>query len=282
MTDNTDDSGKYGGSGFEVVSNGGADSGMTTEAETVGPSGYNGNPDWSFFDIDSGAGQTFSIYVNGGPNGNAGIGAVSFDSASLSGANNLPASSPVKIASGATLDLGGAVQQIASLSDYSVGSGGSIVNSAATTSAVLTLSPTGGSTTFSGTIDGSSSGAISLVMSGSGTQILAGSMTGPGSLTVNSGELILSGTNSYSGGTIVDAGTLAVTSNTALPAGTSLTVGAGGTFIFDPSFTGSPVTGGAVSAGVAAVPEPSTIVLLLAALWSAAAYRRLRSRREQK
>ena len=105
----------------------------------------------------------------------------------------------------------------------------------------LTLAPTAGSTTFSGTIDGNSSGAISLVMSGTGTQVLAGSMTGPGSLTVNSGELILSGTNTYTGGTTVDAGTLAITTATALPDGTSLTVGAGGTFIFDPSLTGSPV-----------------------------------------
>jgi autotransporter-associated beta strand protein len=79
--------------------------------------------------------------------------------------------------------------------------------------------------------------------------------------------MTLSGTDTYTGGTTVEAGTLIVNSGTALPDGTSLTVGAGGTFIFDPSFTGSPVTGSAVSAGgVSAVPEPGTLALLAAGL----------------
>ena len=46
----------------------------------------------------------------------------------------------------------------------------------------------------------------------------------------------MSGTNSYSGGTIVDAGTLVATTSSAIPDGTSLTIGAGGTLIFDPMF----------------------------------------------
>ena len=49
------------------------------------------------------------------------------------------------------------------------------------------------------------------------------------------GTLILSGTDTYSGGTTVKAGTLVVTSNSALPNGSSLTIGAGGTLIFDPA-----------------------------------------------
>ena len=36
-------------------------------------------------------------------------------------------------------------------------------------------------------------------MSGSGTQVLTGSLLGPGSLNVSSGELILSAADSYSG-----------------------------------------------------------------------------------
>ena len=115
--------------------------------------------------------------------------------------------------------------------------------------------------------------------------VVAPNPSGPigGSLTKTGlGTLLLSGENTYTGPTTVDAGTLAITSSAALPSGTSLTVAAGGTFIFDPSLAGSPVVGSAVTAGVAAVPEPGTMVLLLAALWSAAAYRRLRSRREQK
>ena len=93
---------------------------------------------------------------------------------------------------------------------------------------------------FSGTIVGSSG---SLVKTGAGTLVLAGS-------------------DSY-GGTTVDAGTLVITSAFALPDGTSLTVGAGGTFIFDPSQVAAPVVG---SAAVAAVPEPGTLALLLVGL----------------
>ena len=107
----------------------------------------------------------------------------------------------------------------------------------------------------------------------------ASSITDNGSdfaLTMNGagGKLILSGTDSYHGGTFVNAGTLVVTSNAAIPAGTSLTIGAGATFIFDPS---QAVAGLAVSSaspaastaagqpGIAAVPESGTLVLLVAA-----------------
>ena len=78
-------------------------------------------------------------------------------------------------------------QQVASLSDYTPRSGGSVVNGA-TSPAVLTLSATGGSTTFSGTIqDGA--GGVSLVMSGSGTQVLAGANTYSGPTLINGGTL---------------------------------------------------------------------------------------------
>ena len=67
--------------------------------------------------------------------------------------NLLPAATPLSIAGSSILDLNGVSQQVASLSDRTPGSGGSIVNSG-TASAVLTLSATGGATTFSGTIAG--------------------------------------------------------------------------------------------------------------------------------
>ena len=64
---------------------------------------------------------------------------------------------------------------------------------------------------------------------------------------------------------MVNNGRLIATNSQSLPDGTSLTVAAGGTFIFDPSFTGSPVTAGAVSAGVVSpVPEPGRLALLVA------------------
>jgi len=105
--------------------------------------------------------------------------------------------------------------------------------------------------------------AENLLVSGSGNLAFgnSSSITGSYSLTMSGtgGTLIFSGTDSYSGGTNVNAGMLIVTSSTALPSGSSLIVGAGGTFIFDPSMAASPVM---VSSGAAAVPEPSTSFLL--------------------
>jgi len=83
------------------------------------------------------------------------------------------------------------------------------------------------------------------------------------------GTLILSGTGLYTGGTIVNAGILTVTSSTALPDGQRLTVGAGGTLIFDPSYSASSIVATLVSAAssaVSPVPEPNTLALLAAGL----------------
>jgi autotransporter-associated beta strand protein len=84
------------------------------------------------------------------------------------------------------------------------------------------------------------------------------------SLTMNGagGTLILSGSDTYTGGTIVEAGTLEITTAAALPTGTSLTVGAGGIFIFDQMATAAPLAASAAGS-VAPVPEPGTLVLLL-------------------
>ena len=88
--------------------------------------------------------------------------------------NTLPATTPLVLSSAGSLDLNGGNQQVASLADYTTGSGGTILNSAATLS-VLTVSPTGGTTTFSGSIKGGGAlGTISLVKTGAGTQVLAG------------------------------------------------------------------------------------------------------------
>jgi len=103
--------------------------------------------------------------------------------------NFLPTITALSIDANATLDLSGGSQQVASLSDSSLG-GGSIINSNTGTTAVLTLSPTGGSTTFSGGIlSGGSNGTISLVKTGDGTQVLAGSNTYTGGTTISGGVL---------------------------------------------------------------------------------------------
>ena len=128
--------------------------------------------------------------------------------------------------------------------------------------------------------------ANNLVVSGSGvltfgtTSSITDNNNGY-SLTMsgNGGALILSGSDTYGGGTIVSAGTLAVNDAAAIPYGSSLTIGAGGTFMFDPLATASSLAASqaalpdttyaaqpAARGVVAAVPEPGTLVLLAAGL----------------
>jgi|GEM_PF-1845201 len=107
-------------------------------------------------------------------------------------ANTLPTTTTLVVGRGATVDLNGVNQQVLSLSDTS-GSGGSLINTS-TTAAILTLSPTGGRTTFSGSIQGGGSlGQIGLVINGSGTQVLAGSNTYTGPTAINAGGLVVAG-----------------------------------------------------------------------------------------
>ena len=103
---------------------------------------------------------------------------------------------------------------------------------------------------------GASGGTLICAKNGANSSVFSGSITGVGFLNIYNSYLYINGTsNTYSGGTNVEAGTLIVTSNHAVPDGTNLTVGAGGTFIFDPSQDATPVT-------AAAVPEPGPLVLL--------------------
>jgi autotransporter-associated beta strand protein len=119
---------------------------------------------------------------------------------------SLPPTTSVQIGAGATLDLAGNSQQVASLSDLSPGQGGSIISSSTASSSVLTLGSTGGVATFSGAVNGGGGlGAISLVMSGPGTQVLAG-------------------VNSYSGRTTISGGALQVIDGVGLPARSNLTL----------------------------------------------------------
>ncbi len=96
------------------------------------------------------------------------------------------------------------------------------------------------------------------------TLTVDGAITGGGGLTlVDSGSLILAGTNdSYTGGTTVEGGTLAANNAGAIPPENSLTVAAGGTFVYDPSVDSG---AGPVSSevGAAAVPEPGTLALIV-------------------
>jgi len=127
-------------------------------------------------------------------------------------ANVLPRTTTLNLASGASLDLNGIPQTMASLSDLG-GSGGIVTNSASATTVGLTLAPTSGSTTFSGSInDNGVANAISLKVNGtSGTQVLAGA-------------------NTYHGNTAINGGTLALGSSASINNSPSVSIGAGGTF----------------------------------------------------
>ncbi len=81
------------------------------------------------------------------------------------GTGTLPATTPVELNAGATLDLAGTNQTVASLSDGTAG-GGTVTNSGAYV-ATLTLAPPAGSTTFSGVIQ-NGTGPTALTLNGPG------------------------------------------------------------------------------------------------------------------
>jgi autotransporter-associated beta strand protein len=87
--------------------------------------------------------------------------------------------------------------------------------------------------------------------------------------------LVLSGTNTYGGGTIVTAGTRTVNEpgGNGLLTGSNLSVGTG-----IAAFTAAAAPVAASPGAISAIPEPGTLVLLAAAIWSAAIYRRFRRR----
>ena len=152
---------------------------------------------------------------------------------------SLPSATALSIAAGATFDLGGSSQTVASLADYN-GGGGKVINNG-TAAATLTLAPVSGSTTFSGTIkDGT--GTVALTLDGAGTQVFAGSDTYSGLTTIIGGTLQIgaggsTGAIKNSSG-VVDDGTLAFNRS--------------GTVDFAPAISG---TGGLVQMG------PGTLAL---------------------
>jgi autotransporter-associated beta strand protein len=146
-----------------------------------------------------------------------------------------------------------------------------------TETVMLDNSPTIGGLVLGTSAGGSTSynltgGTLNLANSGGGVlamvyddQEIDSQITGSESLTMQgTGQLILSNpANDYTGGTVVESGTLIVSAAGALPDGSSLTIGAGGTLIFDPSVSGSPAVMAIPAGRVEAVPEPSTLWLLI-------------------
>ena len=127
--------------------------------------------------------------------------------ATSGGLNLLPFTTPLTLASGATLDLGGGTQTLASLSNWA-GLGGIVQNSSTASTSILTLSPTGGgSATFSGLIAGGGTlGNLSLVMAGTGLQNLAGANTYTGGTQITGGTLQLGNANALGTGALAANG----------------------------------------------------------------------------
>ena len=134
----------------------------------------------------------------------------------------LPATTAVSIVANGTMDLNGVFQTVQALAN-SGGTGG-IVTNLATAPATLTLAPTGGTALFSGSIQ-NGSGGVSLVINGTGTQVLAGTNTFSGPTTVSGGGLTITGALentpvSVSGGTLSLQNAGAISFNTTTVSGT--------------------------------------------------------------
>jgi len=139
--------------------------------------------------------------------------------------NVLPASTPVSVAFGATLDLGGVPQTIASLAG-----GGLVTNSGNATT--LTVSNSSSTTSFSGTLrDFSTAKSLSFVQAGGGTTVLTGANTYRGTTLVNGGMLLVKGslgtgavtvTNGTLGGNGIVGGPITVQSDGTLAPGGGL------------------------------------------------------------
>lgn len=113
---------------------------------------------------------------------------------------------------------------------------------------------------YSGTL--TPSGTTYRLGGGGGTLTIISPLTGDNDLNIDAngtlpGAVILAATNTFRGGTTITNGTLILASNSALLNGSSLTLGPGGTLIFDPATAPAP-------AFTSTVPEPSSLSLLAA------------------
>jgi fibronectin-binding autotransporter adhesin len=162
---------------------------------------------------------------------------------------------------------------------------------------------TGGLTMSGGTLDLDSLPSLAITLQGHTAGVITKSGTGTTALSVftpgetylssinngngvvgltlansNSGTVVLSGTDTYTGGTSVFGGTLIVQNSTAIASGTSLTVGSSASWEFGGVVPASATSGGPGAPAARqemAVPEPATLMLLLAAICTVAIYRRI-------
>jgi autotransporter-associated beta strand protein len=148
----------------------------------------------------------------------------------------------VSLGSGAlgTIDLNGSSPSLASIAfsgatsaTIAQGSGGSLLMNNGVGTATMTVSAGSHAISAPVVLDGS----LALLPAGGSQLTISGGISGPGqSLTVGDpGSVILNGANSYTGGTTITSGTLVLANSSAIAAGTSMTVGANGAGLFQPS-----------------------------------------------
>ena len=235
---------------------------------------YSGKAQWNAASGDWNSGNWTDI-LGGGPSGPPGLSGFAADTATFG---------PGFSGGTAAVLLNGDGPTLSALAFSNSATGFSILQGAGTTG--LTLTSAGAENFAAMTVlAGTDSVAASLllesnlVVGSSGLLTLSGEIgdggQGYGLTLAGTGSLILAGFNTYGGGTQVAGGTLYIVASDSLPQGTSLAVGAGGTLIFDPMASASPIEP-AASTGVAAVPEPGTLAILLAGIGFHLAFRRVR------
>ena len=175
-----------------------------------------------------------------------------------------------------TLDVSPSLAALSfSGTNYTLSGSGTLTMNGGTAGSTITVA--GGTQTIASAVQ-IADGNLVVAASGNGLLVLSGSVADDGgrSLTLTgdgSGQLLLGGANSYGGGTYVEQGTVIANDNGAVPDGSGLIVGAGGTFIFDPTVTGVALDATSLHAAsqINPVPEPGTLALLAAAGMGAAA-----------
>ncbi|MFM7109418.1 MAG: autotransporter-associated beta strand repeat-containing protein [Planctomycetaceae bacterium] len=148
----------------------------------------------------------------------------------LGNVNALPTGTPLVFGTSAnnntaTLDLNG---YSASVGGMTAGTNAVIDNTAVGT-ATLTMGPSSGTSTFAGVIK-NTSGAVSVVKAGAGTQVLTGANTYTGTTTISAGTLQVGNggtTGAIGGGAVVDNGQLAFNRSNALTVSAAIS-GTGG------------------------------------------------------
>ena len=168
--------------------------------------------------VIGGTGTTFTQGSSGtsilaGANTYTGGTTVTAGTLKTTGAGTLGATTSGLTVNGGTLDLSGTSQTVANLS----GTGGIILNSAATTASTLTFGSDNAANTFSGTIEDNSGtgGTLAIVKQGTGVESLGGTISNTGGFTVGNGVAYLTNGNNPGAGALT-FGTAGAANNTAL------------------------------------------------------------------